>query len=396
MKTMILFEKTEDCCGCGVCANSCPQKAIRMERDEFGFLYPAVDAQACVGCDLCKKVCGFQNQGILHRPGEAYAVQAKDEALLKHSASGGVFALLAQDVLKSGGVAVGCALVQTDEGLIPRHIVINREDQLQSLQGSKYVQSVTGEIYSEVRGLLKTGRQVLFCGTPCQVDALKRYLGTEYSNLLTADLICHGVPNDAFFRDYVRLLEKQHNATVTNLIFRDKSSGWSLQGRVFLRDRDGKEKSVALQPKKSAYYKLFLRGETYRSSCYHCKYARMERAGDLTLGDFWGIERRHPECLQEQGGKLSEQKGISCVLVNTAKGKKALESIAELSQLTGSDCDAVARENHQLKYPSTPGKHREKILRLYRDRGYPAVDAWFTRYDFGDRLKRKFLSLIKK
>lgn len=401
-KKIVLFERQEDCCGCGACANRCPKGAIQMQRDEFGFLYPIIQDSKCVGCGLCKTTCGFQkkNEAPL-LPTAAFAVQAKDERLLKRSASGGLFAVLAQATLEAGGAVAGCALVPTEDGLVPYHILIEALSELEKLQGSKYVQSVTGDIYRQVRDTLETGRQVLFSGTPCQVDGLNGYLGRSYPNLLTVDIICHGTPNDAFFRDYLRFLEKKYKGTVIDFKFREKSGNWGGNrefycGSVTFRNKNGNEQKSFFPSGKSSYYKLFLGAESFRSSCYHCKYACLSRPGDLTIGDFWGIETQHPDYLTENGGSFSTEKGVSCLLVNSGQGGRWLDLLSSRADVKVSDPQAVACGNRQLNHPSTPGKHRDKVLWLYRDSGYPAVKAWFVWHRFFSSCTGKLHSLWKR
>lgn len=392
-KEVVLFEQKKDCCGCGACANRCPRDAIQMCPDEFGFRYPVIRTNQCVGCGLCVAVCRFRGENEAPLTVEAYAVQARDATLLERSASGGMFAVLAQTVLETGGVVAGCALERTDDGLIPSHVLIESLTDLDKIQGSKYVQSVTGDIYRRVCNVLETGRQVLFSGTPCQVEGLKGYLGKPYPNFLTVDLVCHGTPSDALFRDYIRGLEKKYKGKVTEFKFRDKSDGWGLNGSVTLCDQSGNQKKRFFPAEKSSYYNLFLNAEIYRSSCYHCKFACMRRSGDLTVGDFWGFESQHPECLCENGGSLAAERGISCLLVNSAKGKAVLEKISGCAEIVPTRLETVARENRQLNHPSIPGENREKILQLYRNSGYPAIEAWFVRHHFVKRCMRKIKHL---
>lgn len=386
---IVLFERPEDCCGCGACADRCPYDAIGMKRDEFGFLYPEIQEEKCVGCGLCQQTCQFRQETKTPEPAAFYAVQAKDEDLLGRSSSGGVFAMLARMTLEAGGAVAGCAMEPSGGSFLAKHILIESASELEKLQGSKYVQSVTGDIYRQVLRVLKEGRQVLFSGTPCQVDGLKGFLGKPYPNLLTVDLICHGVPSDAFFQDYLQTLEKKQGAKVVAFKFRDKWAGLGCNGSVTFRESNGSEKKQKLISERSSYYNLFLGSQTYRDSCYRCKYAGMSRPGDLTLGDFWGVENRHPEFLRENGGAMDAAKGISCVLANSPRGKEAVERLADYAQVGVSRAEAVAFDNAQLNHPSKQGENRDKILRLYRDSGYPAVESWFTRHFFWERCKRR-------
>lgn len=396
-KEVILFENKQDCCGCGACANICPKQAIELQADAFGFPYPVIDDDKCVGCGLCKEACGFQKPNEAPVSSAAYAVQANNDDLLEKSASGGVFAMLAQEILTQGGAVVGCAWDMSHGVLTPCHIMIESSAELSRLQGSKYVQSRTGDIFKQVKTALESGRQVLFSGTPCQVDGLKSFLrGKSYPNLLTVDVICHGTPNEQMFADYIRALEKKLKGTVLDFRFRDKSKGWGLNGSVTYRDQDGKVRTEILPAGKSSYYSLFLASETYRESCYRCPYACLQRTGDLTLGDFWGIEKQHPNALTENGGDLSVGKGISCVLVNTEWGRAWLHTLGAEANMLSSRPEAVIADNMQLKHPSVPGKQRDKILNMYRKKGYSAVDRWFSLYRFKRRARRKLQKIFSR
>ena len=385
-----LYANKADCCGCGACANVCPKQAIKLQKDEFGFLYPVIDADRCVFCGLCRNACGFQKREERQMPISAYAVQSKDSGILEKSASGGVFAMLALKTLEDGGVVSGCALEWTEHGVAPRHIMIDDPGDLEALQGSKYVKSTVGDVYKRIKGVLDSGRTVLFSGTPCQVDGLNSFLrGKQYPNLLTVDLICHGTPSADMFADYIKTLERKLNGKIIDFKFRDKSASWGLNGSVTYKDKHGKVKTDVFPARRSSYYKLFLDAEIYRDSCYRCKYACMRRCGDLTIGDFWGIEKQHPDYLQENGGSLRLKAGVSCVLVNTERGRAALDSIAGYANLGLSRIEAVADENGQVNRPSAAGKNRDKILRSYRDSGYDAVEKWFSRHQFVRRFIRK-------
>ncbi|MCH5184041.1 MAG: Coenzyme F420 hydrogenase/dehydrogenase, beta subunit C-terminal domain [Oscillospiraceae bacterium] len=393
---IVLFENPADCCGCGACANACPKQAIELQKDAYGFLYPAIRADRCVSCGLCKEVCAFQKKEELPLPRHAYAVQSQREEVLKKSASGGVFAMIALHILEQGGVVAGCALEWTADGVTPRHILIDSPGDLVALQGSKYVQSAVGDVYQRVKNALDSGKQVLFSGTPCQVDGLNAFLrGKAYANLLTMDLICHGTPNADLFAEYIKTLEKKVSGTIVDFKFRDKSASWGLNGSYIYngsytyKDRQGNVKTESISARRSSYYKLFLDAEIHRDSCYHCKYACMHRCSDLTIGDFWGIEKQHPAYLQENGGDLRLEAGISCVLANTEKGRAALDSVADGMHVRLSQCAAVAEENRQVNLPSVAGKHREKVLKLYRKAGYGRVEKWYSRRQFLHRCLRK-------
>lgn len=368
---MILFENKVQCCACGACMNACSKQAIHMKEDEYGFLYPEIDSASCISCGACRRVCAFQNSENKGVPLETYVAVTRNMDILE-SASGGVFASLATSVMEDGGMVYGSSMEYENGKLIPKHIGISHKDELKKLQGSKYVQSLTGVIYQDVKKQLGTGRYVLFSGTPCQVDALRSYLGKEYSNLLTIDIICHGVPGVLFFQDYIELLEKRLNYEIVNFKFRDKSRGWGLNGTAIYEHG-----SRAIYCSESSYYTFFLNGDCYRINCYECKYACAHRPGDLSIGDYWGIEHEHPELLIKNGGEIDIIKGVSLILVNTEQGRTYLDRYQSGLKCWKSDFEKAARGNGQMIRPSLLTDYREQILECYQSGGYSAVEEWF-------------------
>lgn len=221
-----LFVEKKDCCGCGACMNICPKTAIHMEKDEYGFLYPRIDVGKCVECGACKKVCAFQNEPARRQPQRVYAIASKNNDLVTNSASGGLFATMAMYVLEHGGCVYGAIMQHEEHELHIRHACCETKEDLYRFQGSKYVQSSLGNIFKDIQMKLKNDILVLFSGTPCQVDALKLFLKKEYSNLLTVDIVCHGVPNEQIFNDYIHYIEKKIGGEIREFKFRDKSLGW--------------------------------------------------------------------------------------------------------------------------------------------------------------------------
>lgn len=212
----VLFKNKSECCACGACMNVCTKNAISMKEDECGFFYPSVDSERCVGCNMCRKVCAFQNTEETNSPLRTWVAVSKNKDKLRKSASGGAFYTIAESVVKSNGAAAGAAF---DRNFDLRHILVNDAAGLAALQGSKYTQSSTGVVFREIRSKLNDGQNVVFSGCPCQVAGLKAYLGKEYDNLLTMYLICHGVPSNKMFKDYIHDVEKKKSIKVKFFFF---------------------------------------------------------------------------------------------------------------------------------------------------------------------------------
>ncbi|MBQ9768216.1 MAG: Coenzyme F420 hydrogenase/dehydrogenase, beta subunit C-terminal domain [Lachnospiraceae bacterium] len=379
MSKTVLYESKAECCGCEACVNVCPRQAIRMAEDEYGFRYPQTDEDLCTECGLCKRVCAFRNVTETNTPFDTYVACTANTDVLK-SASGGMFACLAKSVLEQGGVIFGVSMEYIDGALIPMHICVDKEEDLIKLQGSKYVQSIVGDAYAQVKAQIKLGKKVLFSGTPCQVAGLKSFLGNQMNdNVLLVDIICHGVPSVRFFHDYLKEYEKRVKGKVTGFTFRDKTGGWGLVGKVSYTTEKGKQKSKPVYARESSYYQLFLRGDIYRESCYECKYASNNRPGDISLGDFWGIEREHPDYLAANGGCFDETKGVSCMILNSSKGKEWVERLAGTMTVKESTYEKASAQNGQLRHPTKKSEKRAGILESYVRYGYQEINHRFKK-----------------
>lgn len=372
MKEIVLFKDKKDCCACGACLNICPKQAINMHEDDDGFLYPVIDENKCIECGLCMKTCGYQNSKLKQSPQYAYAAQSLNTDI-KKSASGGVFASIAKQIIEAGGVVVGTSLEYSNEILDPHYILVENLTDLEKLLGSKYVQSSTGNIYKVTKAYLEIGVMVLFSGTPCQVDGLKSYLAKVYDNLFLIDIICHGVPSKRLFQDYIRFLEEKYNDKIIDFKFRDKTKGWGLTAKAYTANSG--EKLIPCYM--SSYYDMFLKSYTYRINCYSCKYANKNRVGDITIGDYWGIEVEHPEILVSNGGEINEKQGISCLIVNNERGKVLLEKFGSALSLRQSSFINVAKHNGQLNKPSELDVRKRYMVFLeLKKKGYVGIEQW--------------------
>ena len=310
-KTPVLAERSH-CTGCGACASGCPKDAISMERDKEGFLYPAVHEEACVRCGHCTAVCPALHPREPRPLPAVFAAWNRDESVRKDSTSGGVFSVLAEYILESGGVVFGAAL---DGRQHLRHVACFRKEDLWRLRGAKYVQSDLGDCYREVKRWLQT-KPVLFSGTPCQVDGLYRYLGCRPENLTTCDLVCHGVPSPGVWEDMARSIEQRKRKGLQAVRFRNKVTGWKDSHFTTVYD-DGTVDTAPLF--RTEYGRAFGRALFLRPSCYRCAYTNMNRPGDFTLGDFWGL--RDDELPEQQ------EKGINLLMVNTPHGSHIFDQL---------------------------------------------------------------------
>lgn len=358
----VLFSGKDTCCACGACLNICPMDAVSMEEDDCGFRYPKIDESRCVRCGRCKAVCAFQHTDVPNSPVATFAAVARDRELASRSASGGIFAALAKKIAAQGGVVFGAAM-EPDFSVCHRAC---EQDSLAVLQGSKYTQSDTALTFREAKAALEQGKTVLYSGTPCQIDGLKSFLGRDYTNLLTADIICHGVPNGRMFREYIDSLGKAHGGAVEHFTFRDKRIGWGENGSAVIGG-----KRVKIWQSGASYPYYFSHGDLQRESCYRCPYACSHRPADLTLGDFWGIEKQHPEYLGRGGWDESE--GISVVVANTKKGEDFLAVCDDMIDCKPSTFEKAAAGNAQLCRPVAGGK-RDEIMQTYRDGGWDALE----------------------
>ena len=379
MKDYITLENPKDCCGCGACMNACPRDAIKMQENEAGFIYPVVDEALCIDCGRCKKVCVFTEKSV-GANGEplVYAAATKNKEVLSESSSGGIFTELAEAVLDKGGAVFGAAWA---EDFSLHHILADNKDTLKKLKGSKYVQSSTDDTFKQAEELLKSGKYVCYSGTPCQIAGLKAFLGKDYDRLLTVDLICHGVPSVKMLKDDLAYISAKKKITVKDVKFRDKSYGWGVTGSI----GDGKAK-IKYDSLSSPYYFYFLNGEVYRDSCYNCRFPEEARQGDITLGDYWGISG---ELAKKMNG-ADLDKGISCVLINSEKGKKWFEAIENNLLISVSDRKSVEKRNKQLTIPSKPTAEHDTLLRMYREKGYAAfINGYKKNY------KKRIIGFVK-
>ena len=372
MRNTVLKEM-DKCSGCGLCETVCPAQAIKMEYDKSGFIYPVIQKEKCIDCGLCERKCVVKTVSVEY-PRTCYAGVHLDEKIRAKSSSGGMFAALAEYTLEQGGVVFGAAVVPKGKIVTVKHIMIKNKEELKKLQGSKYVQSDIRECYTNVKQQLAEGKKVLFSGTPCQVAAMKNYLGKEYDDLLLVDLVCHGTPSILHWEKSIE--EKlQKGEKVSAVSFRGKEG--YMQGEIEFKTEADRTRKENYSFRNDSYYSMFLNADSYREGCYQFQYARPERDGDITIGDFWGFEKVYDRAQIEKDAKISLEVGNSLIAVNTEKGLSICNKLnGEKMWLYAADYEEAVKYNPQLSQPSKKGKNRALFLTLYKIGGWKLVSTY--------------------
>lgn len=368
----------EKCTGCGACIQACPKKCINWVKRDFGFLYPQIDIEKCVDCGKCAKACPM-NRGIRASHNQsAYCAINKNHSSLQSSTSGGAFAAIAVPFIKNGGIVYGCAMKPDFK---VQHIRTSDLRRFSQLQGSKYVQSDTGTTFCQVKQDLDSNKEVLFSGTPCQIAGLYGYLGKKYEKLFTIDIVCHGVGSQAYFDQFIDYLKCKY-PTLEKIEFRNKRFvGWSCGGVLTI-----KGDQIPFYNHNHYYYSYFLSGEIYRECCYSCSYANMNRVGDITLGDFWGVEKLN----------IGEDTrfGCSLMLVNSVKGEELLEIAKKTCIIKKVDKEQAVRNNAQLLHPSEFKASRAKRLNEFEQMGGNDIQRIYVKSNLIRLLKGRIKHLI--
>lgn len=384
MKEICSIDK---CTGCSACFNICGKSAIKMSEDACGYIHPQIDQDACVDCGSCVKVCPVNTKVTLRYPQKCYAATVQSDKELASCASGGIATELSRYIIEKGGVVYGCSGKDIRNVC---HVRVDKLEDVELLKGSKYVQSFIGRIYRDVKVDLKNDRLVLFVGTPCQIAGLQNFLELkDYPNLITADLVCHGVPSQKMLNDNINLYCR--NNENISVCFRQKeqlSSKYNPQRRImygwYYKTEHMKAK---VKYYKDPYMLGFLAPLTLRSNCYICRYANISRCSDFTLGDFWG--------LSDDAGFINGN-GVSAVLINTDKAAGLWSKVSERCICVQRDIVEAQKGNGQLQVPSRVHENYNKFIYLYPKLGFEKAIYISLRKDLNKIRFNNLKSFVKR
>ncbi len=381
---MVEICNKSECVGCGACLSACLQSAITMESDSLGFLYPVINQKRCVDCGLCAKSCFNNSHPLYNEIKSAYVAHAANLDEQQTSTSGGIASVIARHILQCGGVVFGCSGINAYD---VKHIRVEEEKDLILLKGSKYVQSRMENTYQKAISDLRTGREVLFIGTPCQVAGLYAFLGKRsFDNLSTMDFVCHGVPSQQILTDAISGCLTGTNTPV-ELHNRVKEKGRGSRYSLHLTHN-----GVVVYNEdfpKAGYITGFLCGLYYRENCYNCKFARKERVSDISVGDFW-------DSTDVVKNLINKKEGLSMVMVNTVRGLSLFQSCYEDIESTIWDVNDFVKRNCQLSAPIHRHPHRDLFASLYASEGFQKAVNVALCDDIKQIKRNQFLGRISK
>jgi len=382
------FLEYENCTACTACMTVCPEKAIEMKEDEEGFLYPVIKAEYCNECGVCGSVCPMINHSKDKDSSyeiKAYAIKHQNQNVLRQSTSGGMFTALSDYVLQNKGAVYGAIL---DNSFRIKHIRATTEAERDLMRGSKYVQSDLGNVFSDIIKDLRENKQVLFIGTPCQVDGLKHILSPtiDKRNLILVDIICNGVPSPGLFFDYISYCEKMQKKKIIRHDFRPKDYGWGhIEHNVFA---DGTIDNISVFSQ--AWRFIFYSGNAHRKSCYNCPYTNINRVSDITLGDFWGIELTDLQ--------INREDGVSVCFINSEIGREVLENISNCLEITCTTVKDAIIKQPRMRGVCAKADRRNEFWNEYKMKGAMYVIEKYGRCTvyirFKHWLKRVFMKML--
>ena len=363
----------KDCTGCAACASICEQNAISMVFDNCGFWRPQIDIASCINCGRCKQVCPINSKPEVYGPTKAFAYQNPDELVRFNSTSGGFFSAVANQILNEGGVVCGAKF---DENMHLVHTFVERKEELDPLQRSKYVQSSLDGVFCKIRDYLKEDRLVLFVGVGCQAAALRKYIG-DNKKLIIMDLVCYGVPSPGLFDDWIKYLEKKYGK-VKDVWFRDKTYGYA-SPNVKVVFSNGKYIETCRDS--SIFSDLFFRHLSIRECCYDCQFKTIDRSSDITLGDLWLVKKYCPD--------RDDNKGTTVVFSHTEKGGMICKRLCEIQLDTN---EIVSADSRKMVEKVSPASGVNEFWRKYGDDGFQSVVNLYER----DTIKSKIKYPLKK
>lgn len=370
---VISINSSKNCCGCTACASVCSANAVTLEADSLGFFYPSLNVEKCVNCGRCISVCPFNAKVDPNGNPIAYASRHKDLKQVQTSRSGASFIALSDYIIKRGGVVYGVGFDNNYRVIHKRAVSLL---ELQEFKGSKYSQSDMRGILKMVLADLQQNMTVCFSGTPCQVSAVKRYVPTKYhKNLYLIDIVCHSVASPAIWQDHIKYIEKRFRGKVEKVNFRDKQLfGW----------KDHRE-SYIINDKTITFRHSYYHPIHYRPSCSNCKFTNLNRPSDITIADFWGVERVAPEFNQDNNG-------CNLILVNSEKGVEWLNAISDtviLKEVNINDC-----LQYNLQFPTAQHNQHENFQLDYEQKGFLYVMKKYCGWGCINLVHRLFKKLI--
>lgn len=375
---MVVIEEKKKCSGCAACFNVCPKRAIAMVPDQEGFLYPAIDKDKCVNCNLCDRVCPYkadwEPKTDLKSCYIGYNVSEEERA---NSSSGGIFILLAKNILNQGGGVFGAAF---DDEFMVHHVAVTEGKNLEKVVGSKYLQSRIEDSFTIIKDYLKEKIMVLFVGTTCQVAGLKQFLKKDYDNLLCVDFVCLGIPSPLVWKDYINTFFDQKKIERVN--FKDKSLGW----HTFSLSLKAENKEFIKDGKKTLFFTGYFKGLYSRPCCSECQFKNhRNRVSDITLSDSWGCENFAPE--------MDDNKGLSNIVIHTQHGLNVLNEISTGLKIKKMDFDRVLQYNQNYFVSLPYGQKREAFWNAYH---VTPKKALFRRYCTSSYGVKKIIKNLKK
>ena len=367
------------CSACSACIHSCPTEAISQIKNENGFLLPYIDTEICIDCGICDEVCDFIREKVTESNiRQAFSLEIRNREDMYNSTSGGAFTALSDIILERRGYIVGAIM---DEGFNVRHIITQTREGRNLMRGSKYVQSDMGDLMPEIKQLLEDDNYVMYVGTPCQTAGLLSFLGKDYPKLYVIDFLCHGVPNNELFKSHIEFVQKSYKDKIEDYTFRDKRHSWNPTSPQGI-----KVKNKFMYPFKNQSYlsPFFSSNYSLRDACYNCKYRSHYRYSDITIADFWAIEKFTQK---------KNNKGVSLVLANSDKGQELMKGVKQSSKLQEYPVKDIL---YRVSTTPVKGRNREEFWKLYHEQGYEAVCDKYVDKSAYRRLRFAVKKIVKR